>query len=306
MRRNKKIQTLGSSLKRGQNRLVWILVSVLVGWYGIFMFFPLGYALVGSFFDWNIAKGTFDFIGFDNFRVIFSEPKFRVSIINSVVFSIITTIFRVGSATITAVMIYFCGMRMQKFYRTTFFLPIVISFVAASYLWKWYFDGKNGMINFIINRLFDVRGPNWLKDSTFAMPAVIIMTIWKDIGFAIIMYLAGLQQISPSVYEAAEIDGAGNLDIFRHIMLPLLGSVSTFLLVTSLIGYIPAFDQFFIMTKGGPGTASYVMGLYLYETAFERYNFGQASATSFVMFGIILVLSIINLRIRVDRKEKIY
>ncbi|NLO85066.1 MAG: sugar ABC transporter permease [Clostridiales bacterium] len=290
---------------KGQRRLVWIVVGVMVVWYLVFMIFPLGYSFVGSFFDWNIANGTFKFNGLDNYRVIFTTPKFRASLVNGIVFSVVTTIARVGLAAMFAALIFFCGKRMQKFYRVVFFLPIVISFVAASYLWKWYFDGKNGLINHLIFMISGTRGPNWLKNGDYALTAVIIMTVWKDVGFAIIMYLAGLQQISSSIYEAAQIDGAGRLRMFRHIMLPLLGSASTFLLVTSLIGYIPAFDQFFIMTSGGPGTSTYVPGLYLYETAFKRYNFGQASATSFVMFAIVLVLSVINLKMRAKRSEKL-
>ena len=189
--------------------------------------------------------------------------------------------------------IYFSSQKLKEFYRTAFFLPIVISMVAASYVWKWFFDAQNGIFNWLLS-VIGVSGPNWLNDSSFALPAIIIMTVWKDVGFAVVLYLAGISQVSPAIYEAAKVDGATKPQIFRHIMLPLLGAVTTFLLITSIIGYIQSFDQFFVMTEGGPGTSSYVMGLYLYETAFKSYDFGKASAVSFVMFFVILILTLLN------------
>ena len=281
------------SIRSGQKMMVYIVVTALILFYGIFVFFPMIYALVGSFFNWNIARGTFTFNGLDNYISIFSAPKFRAGIINSVIFSVIATILRCFLGMVIAVMIYFSSQKLKEFYRTAFFLPIVISMVAASYVWKWFFDAQNGIFNWLLS-VIGVSGPNWLNDSSFALPAIIIMTVWKDVGFAVVLYLAGISQVSPAIYEAAKVDGATKPQIFRHIMLPLLGAVTTFLLITSIIGYIQSYDQFFVMTEGGPGTASYVMGLYLYETAFKSYDFGKASAVSFVMFFVILILTLLN------------
>lgn len=289
-------------IRRSQKSMVYIVVTALILFYGIFVFFPMIYAMVGSFFDWNIGRGTFEFNGIDNYISIFNAPKFRDSIVNSVIFSVITTILRCFLGMVIAVMIFYSSKKLKELYRTAFFLPIIISMVAASYVWKWFFDAKNGIFNWLLS-LVGVSGPNWLNDSQFAMIAIIIMTIWKDVGFAVILYLAGLSQVSPAIYEAAQIDGASKPRIFRHIMLPLLGAVTTFLMITSLIGYIQSFDQFFIMTKGGPGTASYIMGLYLYELAFKSYDFGKASAVSFVMFIIILILTMINMKLKNKEAE---
>lgn len=290
------------NIRKSQKSMVYIVVTALVLFYGVFVFFPMIYAMVGSFFNWNIGRGTFEFNGIDNYISIFSAPKFRDGILNTVIFSVVTTILRCLLGMVIAVMIYFSSKRMKGFYRTAFFLPIIISMVAASYVWEWFFDAKNGVFNWILS-IFGVAGPNWLNDSHFALISIIIMTVWKDVGFAVILYLAGLSQVSPAVYEAAEIDGASKPKIFKHIMMPLLGAVTTFLMVTSLIGYVQAFDQFYIMTKGGPGTSSYIMGLYLYELAFKSFDFGKASAVSCVMFVIILVLTFINMKMKNKEAE---
>lgn len=289
-------------IRRSQKTMVYIVVTALILFYGVFVFFPMIYTMVGSFFNWNIGRGTFVFNGIDNYISIFKAPKFKDSILNSVCFSLAATILRCFLGMVIAVMIFYSSKRLKEFYRTAFFLPVIISMVAASYVWKWFFDAKNGIFNWLLS-LIGVSGPNWLNDGQFAMTAIILMTIWKDVGFAVILYLAGLSQVSPAIYEAAEIDGASKPRIFRHIMLPLLGAVTTFLTITSLIGYIQSFDQFFIMTKGGPGTASYIMGLYLYELAFKSYDFGKSSAVSFVMFLIILILTVINMKLKNKEAE---
>lgn len=281
---------------RGQKKLVYTVLTVLLAYYAVFYVFPIAYALTGSFFNWNIAMGKFDFNGLANYRRVFAAPKFRASILNSVLFSLVTTGLRLGVGCLVAVLIFYVGRRAQTMYRMIYFLPMVLSMVAASYLWKWFFNTNNGFVNMLLGML-GVQGPNWLKSPDFAMTAVIVTTVWKDAGFAVIMYSSGLWQISPSVYEAAQIDGASRFHVFRSIMLPMLGAVTLFMLITSLNGYIQAFDQFFVLTSGGPGTSSYVMGLYLYEMAFKNYNFGQASAISFVMTAIIVALSVCNLKL---------
>lgn len=139
------------SIRSGQKMMVYIVVTALILFYGIFVFFPMIYALVGSFFNWNIARGTFTFNGLDNYISIFSAPKFRAGIINSVIFSVIATILRCFLGMVIAVMIYFSSQKLKEFYRTAFFLPIVISMVAASYVWKWFFDAQNGIFNWLLS-----------------------------------------------------------------------------------------------------------------------------------------------------------
>lgn len=289
---------------RDQKRLIAAVLLILFVYYAVFYVFPIVYAFVGSFFNWNIAMGKFDFNGVENYRRVFAAKKFRVSIFNSTFFALASTALRLGLGCVIAVLIFYVSRRAQSIYRMLYFLPLILSMVATSYIWKWFFGTNNGLVNIVL-RFFGLPGPNWLKSRDYAMTAVIITTIWKDVGFAVIMYLAGLYQISSSVYEAAEIDGAGKLQVFRHIMLPMLGNVTLFLMITSINGYIQSFDQFFILTEGGPGTASYVMALYLYEMAFENYNFGQASAISFVMAAIVVTLSLLNMKLQRNGSEAI-
>lgn len=282
-----------TALIKSQRPMIVLVVTILVLFYVVFVFFPMGYSIIGSLFNWNIARGTFSFNGFENYKSIFRAPKFVDSIWNSVFFSVVMTLLRCTISMVIAVIITFSTKKLKDFYQTCFFLPIIISMVATSYLWKWFFDGKNGLINFILS-LFGMQGPNWLNDSSYSMLAIIITTLWKDIGFGVVLYLAGIAQISPSIFEAAQLDGATKPKIFVNIILPVIGNVTAFLALTSVIGYMQSFDQFYIMTEGGPGTSSYIMGLYLYELAFRSYDFGKASAVSVVMFSIIFVLSVIS------------
>ena len=296
--------TVSKGATRDQKKLIAVVLTILFVYYAVFYVFPIVYAFIGSFFNWNIAMGKFDFNGVENYQRVWAAKKFRVSILNSVFFALTSTALRLGIGCLIAVLIFYVPRRMQSVYRMLYFLPLILSMVATSYIWKWFFGTNNGLVNILL-RAVGLPGPNWLKSRDYAMSAVVITTIWKDVGFAVIMYLAGLYQISDSVYEAAEIDGANKYHIFAHIMLPMLGNVTLFLLITSINGYIQSFDQFFILTEGGPGTASYVMAFYLYEMAFENYNFGQASAISFIMAAIVMVLSVLNLALQKNGSEAI-
>lgn len=298
------VEASKNGVRKAQRRMIRLVLISLAVYYAIFYVFPIGYALIGSFFNWNISMGKFDFNGFSNYQRVFAAPKFRASIWNSVFFSAITTLLRLIIGCFIAVLLFYVDTRSQKTYRFLFFLPMILSMVATSYVWKWFFKTNNGLVNIILE-FFGIPGPNWLKSADYALSSIIITTVWKDIGFAIIMYLSGLYQIAPSVYEAAEVDGANKWQVFRSIMLPMLSTITLFLVITSFNGYIQSFDQFFVLTEGGPGTASYVMAYYLYEMAFKNYNFGQASAISFIMAIIVIVLSLLNMKISGKGKEGI-
>ncbi|MDB1710215.1 sugar ABC transporter permease, partial [Enterococcus casseliflavus] len=185
-------------------------------------------------------------------------------------------------------------IRLKPVFRGIYFLPVVTSWVAVSLVWKWLFNPKFGLINYFLS-LISVHGPNWLNDPKTAMLAIIITSVWKDIGFIMVLYLGGLQNISPSLYEAASIDGADNWHQFWKITLPMLKPTTFFVSMISLINSFQVFDQVNIMTEGGPGDSTTVLVQNIYNSAFKYSEMGYAAAMSWVLFAIILVVSLVQM-----------
>jgi len=180
-------------------------------------------------------------------------------------------------------------------YRALFFLPVITSTVAVSIVWAWLYDPVNGYINYIL-RWFGIDGPNWLGSTTWAMPAIIIMSVWKGLGFNMVIYLAALQGIPEQLYEAARIDGAGWWAQFRHITLPMVSPTTFFVLIMSVIGSFQVFDQAYIMTRGGPAEATVTMVYQIYVNAFQYFRMGYASAIAWLLFFIILGASLFQIK----------
>ena len=174
-------------------------------------------------------------------------------------------------------------------------MPTITPLVAVSFVWMWMFDPQFGMIDRVTG-----LNINWLHSSTWAMPAIIIMTIWKDFGYATVLYLAGLMNLPKDVYEAAEIDGANSVQKFFRITVPLLKPTTLFIVITSMIGYIQAYVQILVMTNGGPGTSTYTISYLIFDQAFQKYNFGIASAMSVILFIITGILTFIMFKASKD------
>ena len=217
------------------------------------------------------------------------------SLRNSIVFTVFVVFFRTLIGLVIATLIH--GIRRCKtFYRTAYFLPVVTSMVSVALVWEIMYNPAFGVFNQLLAGL-GLPGLNWLKNPNTAMPSVMLMTIWKDAGYAVVLYLAGLQGIPHQLNEAAMIDGAGRLKIFFRITLPMLSGTTLLVLITSIISYLQAFTQILIMTSGGPGTATHTMVYLLYREAFVKYRFGYASALSFVLFVVILIFSLIQMKL---------
>jgi multiple sugar transport system permease protein len=182
--------------------------------------------------------------------------------------------------------------------RGLFYMPTITPLVAVSFVWMWMFDPQFGMINKVTG--LDI---NWLNDSHWALPAIIIMTIWKDFGYATVLYLAGLMNLPRDVYEAAQIDGANSWQTFWRITLPLLKPTTLFIVITSLITYVQAYVQILVMTEGGPGTETYTISYLIFDQAFQKYDFGTASAMSVILFAITGVLTILMFRASGDMEQ---
>ena len=257
---------------------VWmrnLVMGFLILYMTIFLVIPVIMVIAGSFHQWNPLNQTYNWLGIDNYIRMFSYPTFWQSMINTILFCVVVVTFRVILGLAIA---YALNSKMTKhktFFRTVFYMPTVTPLVAVAYVWMIMYNPQFGLIDKIFG--FDI---NWLYDSKFALPSLMIMTIWKDFGYAVILFLSGLLSLPSDSYESASIDGANAWQTFRYITLPLLKPTMLFVVVTSIISYLQAYVPVLVMTKGGPGTSTYLSSYLVYDQAFKQYNFGYASAIS--------------------------
>ena len=255
----------------------------------VFMLFPILFAFYIMLTDWNLSRAP-QFIGLANFETMVNDRLFWKTLGNSFYYTFV--------AVPTGIFIAFWlalalnrKMRGIIFFRTVYFLPQITLTVAAATIWRWIYQPELGLINYMLD-LIGIDGPNWIHDTRWAMPAVIIMSNWQGIGFAMLILLAGLQGIPEEYYEAASIDGASSWQRMRYVTLPLLSPAIFFVVVTSLIGAFQAFDQFFVLTQGGPADATTPLTLYIFNNAFKFFKMGYGAALAAVLFVIILIITI--------------
>ncbi|MDT2732997.1 sugar ABC transporter permease [Enterococcus thailandicus] len=274
-----------------KNNLFWICLFLLPSLIGflLFIIYPVFYSLGVSFTDWDLIN-PMKFVGLKNYQNLLHDPKFWNSLKNTFLFILgyLPSVMIIG---LMVALLLNSKLKMKAVFRGIYFLPVVTSWVAVSLVWKWLFNPKFGLINYFLS-LLSVQGPNWLNDPKTAMLAIIITSVWKDIGFIMVLYLGGLQNISPSLYEAADIDGADHWHQFWKITLPMLKPTTFFVSMISLINSFQVFDQVNIMTEGGSGEATTVLVQNIYNSAFKYSEMGYAAAMSWVLFLIILVVSI--------------
>ncbi len=258
---------------------------------------PLVFSFMASFTNYNITS-QMDFIGADNYQGLFTEDSlFWTSLWNTLYF----VAFSVPLTTIGA--IFLSALLNQdipgiRFFRTLYYLPAVLSGVGVYLLWMQLLDPGTGMVNLILG-WFNIDGPNWLFDPNWTKPSLILMKMWS-VGGAMLLYLASMQGVSKSLYEAAEIDGANTWKQFRHITIPMITPVIFFDVVTSLIGGFQIFQEAYVMSsngEGGPANSLLFYNLYMWRQAFENFNMGYAMAMSWILFVIVFVLTLINLKL---------
>ncbi|PYI65963.1 sugar ABC transporter permease [Arthrobacter livingstonensis] len=262
--------------------------------------YPIGLAFVGSFHYWNPLSGAFDFIGLENYTDLLSSGEFWSSLLRTGVFSVVVIFFRVALGLAIAVAIFSNLTRGKAIFRTIFYMPTVTPLVAVAYIWQMMYNPQTGAINTFFG--LDI---NWLYDPNFALPSIIGMTIWKDFGYAVILFLAGLHSIPEDALEAASVDGANAWQRFWSITLPLLAPMTVFVVITSIISYLQAFVQVLVLTQGGPGTSTQLISYLIYEQAFVKYDFGYASAAAFVLLIFTALLTLISFRLSAGRKNSL-
>ncbi len=232
------------------------------------------------------------FTGLDNYKKLFTEdPLFWQSLFNTM-YAAIGIPIGIGLSLLIAMGLS-KNIKGIYFFRTAFFLPSICSIVALTLMWKWIFNADYGVLNNILG-FFHINGPNWLGSSTWAMPALIIQGVWGGLGTGMILYIAALKNVPRTFYEAADIDGANNWDKFWHITLPAISPTTFYLAITAVIGAMQAFVPYMLMTNGGPDYSTTTIVLYLYNNAFKYMNMGYASAMAWLLFIVIMAMTIIN------------
>jgi multiple sugar transport system permease protein len=263
----------------------------------VFMLFPLGFSLYMSVQNWDLFRPA-KFVGLANYRSLFADdPLFEIALRNTVVYTVGTVVPTVFISLAVA------GVLNRKIkginiFRTIIFLPLAVSSVVMAVVWQFVFNTNNGLINIMLGWIG--LGPvPWLNDPKWAMLSLCTVSVWRSVPFATVILLAAMQGVPDNLYEAAKLDGAGEVRQFVSITVPLIRAAVSFVVVISIIHAFQAFDLVYVLTggNGGPETATYVLGIMLFQHAFSFLEFGYASALAWVIFAILLVLTVVQLRL---------
>jgi multiple sugar transport system permease protein/sn-glycerol 3-phosphate transport system permease protein len=279
-------------------RREWLLFVLLVGpnllLFGIFTFWPLIYNAYLSFVQWDLLSPIKTWVGLSNYRSMLTDADFRYVLFNTFYFTgasvVVTTVLALALA-----LLLNQPLRGRNGVRTVLFAPVVLSGAAIGIVWIYVFDPSFGVLSTMLG-WFGIASPNWLVDPRWAMPAVIIVYVWKNVGYAMVIFIAGLQAIPRELYEAARVDGANAWQRFRNVTLPGLSPVMFFLLLTGVLSSFQAFDIIKTMTNGGPVDATNTLVFYMYEQGFVAFNAGRAGVAAVLLFGIMLAFTLVQMR----------
>ena len=245
----------------------------------MFMLIPMVATFILSFTNYDMLTAP-KFVGIQNYINMVKDPIVRQVTFNTIVYTVLTVPIGMCISLFLAVMLD-QKIGFRKFYRAAFFLPSITSMVVVAIVWQWIYNPDYGLLNYFLS-LFGIEGPKWLLDAKTALVSLAIVGIWKSAGYNMIIFLSGLQGISTTYYEAAELDGASKWAQFRYITLPMLKPTTFFIFVMAVISSFQVFDQVMLMTKGGPGRASSVLVHYLYQNAFQYFKLGYACAIAYL------------------------
>ncbi len=285
-----------------RGKVGWFFVAPATAHLLLFALVPIGYALWLSFHDWNLLKDSRPFVGLQNYSETLADSNFWNAMWNSARYAITGVPLGMIVALAVALLVN-QKIRGMAVFRTLFYLPAISSGVAISMLWIYVFLPESGLINSIV-KVFGFEGKtDFLNEVPFAMWALVFMSIWTGLGPRMVLFLAGLVVIDPSLYEAAELDGTSRWRSFWRITLPMLTPTTLFVLVTSTISAFQVFTPIYMMTKGGPMDSTDVVGYHIYNEAWRRFHVGSASAQSFLLLLAILVVAIIQYRLMKSRME---
>ncbi|AZR72220.1 hypothetical protein BBF96_01690 [Anoxybacter fermentans] len=288
---------------------------------GVFVFYPVVKSFIMSFYNWDLI-GTKTYVGLENYKELFKDKVFLKAIINTSYFVFVSVPITMCLSLFIAILLN-TNIRARSWYRLAFFIPWITSPVAATMVWKWIFNYNNyGLLNYFLLKLthlinwfayiFTLGGVenwlsfspiNWLNNPSLTIPNLILLSVWKMMGYNIVIFLAGLQNVPTELYEAAEVDGASRWQKFRHITLPLISPTTFFISIISMIGAFKIFTQVFVLYSGTPGldNSGMTMVFYVYDKAFGEWRMGYASAGAYVLFFIIFIFTLIQMQISKKR-----
>jgi multiple sugar transport system permease protein len=282
-----------------QDLVGWSFAAPFVILFGIFLALPILAALVLSFTSFGLRDlqnpiGT-SFVGLQNYTNLFSDPKFWKSLGNTVYFVVVGVPLTLALGLLIANALSRGITRFRTAFRVGYYLPVITSIVAIAVVWRFLLNPDVGLINVLLRNI-GINGPAWLGNPALAMPSIIAMAVWRNVGFAMVVFVAGLQAIPAMLYEAASIDGAGRWQAFRYVTLPMLRPTILFMLVITTIGYLQLFEEPFVMTRGGPLDATLSVTMYMYQQGFSFFHQGYASAIAYVLFVIVAIVAFLQFR----------
>lgn len=267
----------------------------------VFFFLPVIAAFMMSFTDFDIySLGNFNYLrvtGLDNYKKLLNEPLFWTALKNTFYFVVVGGPLSVAASLGAALLLNSKLIKYKSIFRMIYFLPVVTTLVAVSIVWRYFYHPRFGLLNYILS--FIGLGPfDWLGDPNLAMPAIIILAVWKNFGYNMIIFIAGLQNIPEDLYEAASIEGATAWQQFKHITIPQLAPTTLFISVITMIGYFQLFAEPYVMTQGGPLNSTLSIVLYMYQEGFRWWNIGYSTAIAFALFIIILIGTLIQFKLQ--------
>lgn len=264
---------------------------------GLFFFVPVLAALLLSFTDFDIyALGDFAvarFVGLRNYLQIIEDPLFWKALKNTFYFLVVGGPLSIVVSLGAALLLNAKLVRWKPLFRFVYFAPVVTTLVAVAVVWRFMYHPRFGLLNYVLG-LAGINPVDWLGDPNWAMPAMILLAVWKNFGYNMIIFIAGLQNIPASLYEAASIDGAGSWERFRSVTLPLLAPTTVFITIITMIGYFQFFAEPYVMTQGGPLNSTLSIVLLMYQQGFRWWSMGYAAAIAFVLFLLILAASVVQ------------
>ncbi len=288
-----------------QDRAGWAFVAPALGLIGVFFFVPVLAGLVLSFTDFDVyaigRPDTARFMGLGNYAQVLRNPDFWRALGNTLYFVLVGGPLSVAASLVAALLVNSKLARFPGLYRSIFFMPVVTTLVAVAIVWRYLYHPQYGLLNWVLGGV-GLPAVDWLGDPHWAMFAIIVLAVWKNFGYNMLIFVAGLQSIPEELYEAAHLDGAGGWARFRHITLPSLGPTFLFVGVMTMIGNFQLFAEPYVMTQGGPMGSTRTVVLLMYEEGFRWWRMGMGAAVAFVLFLIMLAGTMIQMRLQRERR----
>jgi len=288
-------------MKNFSTRAAYFFLAPALSAIFIFFFIPVIAAFIISLTDFDIyALGDYStvrFIGLSNYLELFDDPLFWTALKNTFYYVIAASPLSIAVSLGAAILLNSKLIKLKGIFRLSYFIPVVTTLVAVAIVWRFIYHPRFGIMNYFLS-WFDINPVDWLGDPVWAMPAIILMSVWKNFGYNMIIFIAGLQNIPEDLYEAADMEGANGLQKFRSITLPMLAPTTLFVSIITMIGFFQLFAEPYIMTQGGPLNSTLSIVQYMYQEGFRWWNMGYSASIAFVLFFIIFIGTLIQFKLQ--------